>query len=352
MKPIFIGSVSAAAGKSLLTFGIGMHYLNLGKSVGYFKPIGMRPVRVGGIWTEQDAFFASTVFEQAVPLGDVCPVVLSPEELNLVYKGKVPRYLPKVRKAFKRVSLGRDVVLVEGSAHLLSGGMMELPTYKLVKDLGTRLLLVTPYNDDSDIDMILSIKDILKDHMAGIVFNKVQRDRIDHVSSLVMEYLAGKKVRTFGIIPKDRQLASLTAEEIAEAVGGEVLCCKEFLYRTAERIFVGAMNVDLAIRILKQYKNKCVVVGGDRTDIQSAALETDTACLILTGGLHPNDIILSKADDVDIPLILVRDDTYTVVEKLERAFGSGKLENKAKVKRGTALVEKHLNFEALEKAFE
>jgi predicted transcriptional regulator len=60
------------------------------------------------------------------------------------------------------------------------------------------------------------------------------------------------------------------------------------------------MNADKAIEYFKKSKNKAVIVGGDRPDIILAALETPTACVVLTGGLYPNDILLAKAEEMKI----------------------------------------------------
>jgi len=58
---------------------------------------------------------------------------------------------------------------------------------------------------------------------------------------------------------------------------------------------VGAMNVDSALAHFRRQPNKAVITGGDRPDIQLAALETSTRCLILTGNLPPNPLIIGRA---------------------------------------------------------
>ena len=92
------------------------------------------------------------------------------------------------------------------------------------------------------------------------------------------------------------------------------------------------MDVDSAMRYFRKTPNKAVITGAHRTDIQLAALETSTRCLILTGGQMPNNIIIGKAEMAGVPIMVVKDDTLTTVEKLERAIamlhvsGSGKIE--------------------------
>ena len=74
-----------------------------------------------------------------------------------------------------------------------------------------------------------------------------------------------------------------------------------------------------------------VVTGGDRTDLQLAALETSTHCLILTGHIPPQPLILSRAEDLEIPILTVNLDTLTTVEIVDRAFGHVRLQEPIKV---------------------
>ena len=64
-----------------------------------------------------------------------------------------------------------------------------------------------------------------------------------------------------------------------------------------------------------------MITGGDRPDIQLAALETSTKCLILTGNLHPSPIILNRAEELGVPMILVGQDTMTAMQTIEKFFG-------------------------------
>ena len=50
--------------------------------------------------------------------------------------------------------------------------------------------------------------------------------------------------------------------------------------------------------------NKAVITGGDRADIQLAALETSTRCLILTGNLYPSPAVLNRAEELCVPVLL------------------------------------------------
>ena len=87
-------------------------------------------------------------------------------------------------------------------------------------------------------------------------------------------------------------MLSVSVGELAEFLSGKILCCADKVDELVEHLMVGAMSVDSALTYFRRKPNKAVITGGDRPDIQLAALETSTKCLILTGNLQPSPIIL------------------------------------------------------------
>jgi BioD-like phosphotransacetylase family protein len=107
------------------------------------------------------------------------------------------------------------------------------------------------------------------------------------------------------------------------------------------------MSVDSALTYFRRKPNKAVITGGDRPDIQLAALETSTKCLILTGNLRPSPIILGRAEEVGVPMILVRQDTLTAVEVIERFFGKTRFHQEKKVQRFEEMLQDRFDYEQL-----
>jgi hypothetical protein len=114
-----------------------------------------------------------------------------------------------------------------------------------------------------------------------------------------------------------------------------------------ESLTIGAMNVSAALEYFRKGKNMAVVTGGDRTDLQLAALETSTNCLILTGHIAPEPLILSRAEDLEIPILAVNLDTLSTVEIVDRAFGKVRLQEKIKLDCLGQLMEQHFQLERL-----
>ncbi len=61
----------------------------------------------------------------------------------------------------------------------------------------------------------------------------------------------------------------------------------------------------------------------------------------------PPDMILDKAKDVGVPVLLVKDDTLTVVEKFENMLGKVRIRTTSKVERAKRLIRERIDFNYL-----
>jgi BioD-like phosphotransacetylase family protein len=107
------------------------------------------------------------------------------------------------------------------------------------------------------------------------------------------------------------------------------------------------MTAEAALSRFRRASNKAVITGGDRTDIQLAALETSTTCLVLTGNLRPSPLVIRQAEEFGVSVLLVRSNTIETVEQIEKFFGKTRLGQSAKLKQFETLLEKHLDKDRL-----
>ena len=78
-----------------------------------------------------------------------------------------------------------------------------------------------------------------------------------------------------------------------------------------------------------------------------AALETDTRCIVLCGHIVPNPIVAARAEEEGIPLVVVKQDTLTVLEQIEQLHPNGRFSQGAKIPFIIELATKHLNLEGI-----
>ena len=194
---------------------------------------------------------------------------------------------------------------------------------------------------------LLSAKKFLGDRLLGVVINDVPPGEFTTASETIKKYLEAQQIPVLGMIPQDRILNSVSVAEIAKRLHADVLCCGEHLDWMVESLSIGAMNVNSALGYFRQRENMAVVTGGDRTELQMAALETSTHCLILTGRIPPQDLIIERAESLEIPVLSVDTDTLTTVEVVDSAFGKVPLGEEIKVRQIKRLMQQNFDFDRL-----
>ncbi len=354
MKSLYITSVEKYSGKTALCLALGKLYQEKGFNVGYLKPFSLRPWRVNNKIADEDASFVIDILGINAKPWEIAPVVVTREMLrdHLTGKEKVD-YMPRVLEAAKQLEKKKDLLLLEGGGSLREGYVMNLPTPEVAKELGSAILVVVKYCEDACLlDDVLAAKFRLPDSLSGVVINRVPQHALSFVNDIVVPYLEKEGVPILGVLPEDRELAALSVGEIIEALDAKVLTSCVDEEALVEALMVGAMTEDSALRRFRKQPNKAVITGGDRTDIQLAAMETSTNCLILTGNLHPNNLIIKQAEDMCVPILLVPGNTMETVETLDRIFGKTRLGLKVKLEKFLGYVKENIDLNRLDKALE
>lgn len=347
MITLYVGSTSGYSGKSLVSMGLGHKFKQDGLRVGFFKPMGILPIKIDDTLSDKDAWFIYRLFDLKDPLADICPVVVTQE---LIYKGylkEVKGLLGRIVKSYQRISTDKDILVVGGSGSIYTGSVLGIPGFQVIKRLNAKVIIVVKYEGEYIVDYIIQAKKDLKNRFLGVVLNKVTHEYRQGVDEYIVPFLKRKGVDILGILPHDSILGSITVEELSDILGGKVLCCHDKLDNLVEHFLIGAMQVDKAMEYFKKTRKNAVIVGGDRADIQLSAIESGTECLVLTGDLYPSEIIISRAEQKNIPILLVRDDTYMVAKKVQRLSVRLRLRDKAKVSHGIEQVIKNVNFPLL-----
>jgi len=345
--PIYIASIGSYAGKSLTALVMGLGLRDRGRKVSYFKPVGTLPVREGGALTDEDALFVARALGFEGPVGALCPVLLTDELSEQALRGEVGDLDQRILDAYRTVSQGADVTIIGGVGDLSRGALVNLSGGRVAELLESRVLLVARYQSETSVEDLLLAADLLGERLAAVAFNYVPPQALDHVSGVVREYVERRGIPVLGAVPRDEVLGSVTVRELAEQLDAKVLCCENRLDELVKHFVIGAMNVASAVKYFREREDKAVITGGDRPDIQLAALQTPTKAVILTGNLHPSSVIVKRAQQVGVPMLLVGADTLSTVERIESIVGKLRVRERVKVERARQLLEKNLDFDRL-----
>jgi BioD-like phosphotransacetylase family protein len=245
------------------------------------------------------------------------------------------------------VAASPGLTLLEGPGSLSEGLLYGLSLVQVARGLQAPVVLVHPWNDSDSIDPLLQAREQLGDLLAGVVLNGVVPEQVAGLQQELVPALERLGLPVLGVMPRSPLLRSVTVEELSRRLNAEVLCCRDRLDLLVETLSIGAMNVNSAMEFFRRRRNMAVVTGADRTDIQLAALEASTQCLILTGAGDPLPQLISRAEELEVPLLKVEHDTLTTVEVIENTFGHVRLQESVKATYAFRLVEEHCDFEAL-----
>lgn len=349
MIPLFVDSLAEYSGRNTICLCAGIKLREAGKSVGFFKPLGVFPTQVEGVLTDEDMVFFKEALGLKEELEDLCPVVLTQDLLNGVLAGEdVGQYAGRIRNSFEKVSRDKEITIIVGIGYPRSGMLIEFPETDFLGEINGKILLTDRFGwVNRTVDRLLANKKLLGESLVGVIFNRVDPKKRDFVVDTVSPYLESKGINVFGVIPEDPKLGALTVGEILKMLSGELLCCEDKLGESVERFSIGAMTAEAALRHFIKIRDKAVITGGDRADIMLAALDTPTKCLVLTGGLHPNDVILSRAQQAGVPLMVVPGDTLETVEKFEAMMGRLSLREQVKLEHAIKIMDKYVDYDAL-----
>lgn len=347
MKTLYIGSINEFSGKGMLAMVLAMRLKAEGYRVGYMKPLGRPTSSVAGRAMDGDAEFMKEVLDLREPLEDICPVVLTQDLFIKAMQGMDLGLTEKVTAAFRDISERKDIMLVEGANTLYDGTYLDLAPVKIIKLLDAKALVMERYEDEVCTDCILTAGNVLKSRLVGTIINHVPSKAAAYVHELLVPFLRGKGIDVMASLPIDPFLGAVSVQELCDALNARLLCCEDALDEYVERYSIGAMDVDSAIKYFRKTPNKAVITGGHRSDIQIAALETSTKCLILTGDQNPSEMVIGKAMMAGVPILVVREDTLTTVEKMESIVGKVHFRGDKKIERAKELLAANVNYAEL-----
>lgn len=351
--PLVIGSCEPFSGKSSVVLGLARQIAGQGLKLAIGKPLA----------TCTDAF---TGLQPGEPLLDA-DVRFMGETLGLAQSQLIPSlHVVEPESTLQRLLRGDtspgegfdllcerisgsedEVVLLEGPGNLNEGLLYGLSLIQLARGVNAPVVIVHVWQDSRSVDALLEARRQLGDLLAGVVLNVVDPDLLESLRLEVEPALERMGLPILGVIPRSPLLRSISVADLSRRLDAHVLCVGERLDLMVETLTIGAMNVNAAMEFFRKRRNMAVVTGADRTDIQLAALEASTQCLILTGVGEPLPQLISRAEELEVPVLKVDHDTLTTVELVEAAIGHGRLHESVKATHAIQHVVDHCRFERL-----
>ncbi len=319
MLTLYLVSAEGAAGKTAICAGLGRNFFARAKKVGYLR---LTPNGTGS----GDAAFLKDVLPLPEPAESLCFTVTD--------SGAGANQL---KDAYNSIAAGKDVILIEGSLSQVS--------YEIARVLNARVIVLAGYTSP------LKLTDSYSgfgQNLLGVIVNKVPASQLKRVREEASARCQQVGIKLLGVLPEDRALLSPTVAELAECIHGKIINNEEKASELVENFMLGAMVVDSGLDYFGRKTGKAAIIRGDRPDMQLAALETDTRCLILTSYSQPPvHNVMAKAKRKGIPVILTGNDTNAVVATVEDALMKLRFTQEKKLPGLMELLQKHLDFNAI-----
>ncbi len=288
-KYLLIGSTEAYSGKSATVLGLSHQLQKKGLDIAYGKPVGSNFSEDKEPVEEADVEFIKQTL-------DLSPHRLVPTLLNLnavTVKKRLngqdrTNYQQEARQYLQQPS--GDLVLLEGAGNLTEGMLFDLSLPQVAQAVDASVLLVVRYKSVLSMEALLAAKLSLGESLIGVLLNDIPSDELEFANTQLRPFLEQQNIPVLGMLPKNDLLRSVSVAELVKQLQAQVLCRSDRTNLMVESLAIGAMNVNSALKYFRKRRNMAVVTGGDRVEIQLAALESSTQCLILTGQLPPPDL--------------------------------------------------------------
>lgn len=357
MKTLFVSSVNDAAGKNMVIAGIGKKMLADKYRIGFLKPLANKPHLHDRVASDEDALFFRDIFGLNDQIKHLTSLVVNDEVFRNIISGKEKSELSaKTKESVDNLSKEKDILLVKGLGRFYRGSSLGLSEHSLIRDFNWPTILIDGFQANrfalpiDIIDGFIMAKKTLGNLLTGVIFNYVPDNQIEYLKNKIVPFLQKEhQIETLGIIPALSSLKALSIKEIRTMLKAELLSGTDQEENTIEEFCISTMNMENDIKYFRDTKCNAVIISGDRVEIQLAALESQIQCLILTGKLYPPEIVLSKAEEMNVPVLVVRDNSLETSRKIERLRKHFGLYTPSKIDQAIKLVQKHVNIKAIYK---
>jgi BioD-like phosphotransacetylase family protein len=206
--------------------------------------------------------------------------------------------------------------------------------------------LIAVRAEPTDADKALAAS--LGDRLVGSIAVAVNPGAIEDVARA----LTNGDLRPLALLPEDRVLAAPSVGELGATLGARVLYAGENERAVVEDVLIGPVYADPARPLFRRFASKAVLAPFNKTDLHLAAIETNAACLVITGGHEPSPYVIDRAQGEATTILLAEQDTPGTVNALAGAWAATRFRGDRKADAAYAHLEGRLDFTSLARKLE
>ena len=344
MDKLVVTSMRQGAGKTSVIIGLAKA---LKKRAGYMKPFGERLIyRKKKLW-DYDAALIASIFEMEESSENMS-IGFHPSKLMSMFDEEMTKQ--KLFELMSHAGDKKDVVFIEAGKDITYGSSVYLDALSLAQYLDAGLLVVVSGNEDTIFDDITFLKKRVRTEkvtLRGIIINKVTN--LSEINDIYLPKIQQLGVNVLGVIPYYKELPCFSINYLADRLFAKIIAGENNLNGIVENVFIGSVSASAVSKDpLFQAKNKIVITSGDRSDMIIAALDSQSAAVVLTNNILPPSNIIAKAEKMRIPLLLVSQDSYQTASQIDDLEALPTKDDKEKIALIEQMISDHVDIKKLQ----
>jgi BioD-like phosphotransacetylase family protein len=339
MTVLYVAGTESGVGKTALTGALAFHAKKLGRRVALFKPF-FSAQEAADVHHDCDAEFYTQMSD--VPLPNGWPIHLA--------SGNATAYSDIEERLLRTVddlANGGTTVIVEGLDISESDQNSIEWSATIVEKLAADVLLSGRHGLSKARPSLDKISSVFGARLKGVVLNKIPPHSSLEIANRLVPAMYTDGYKLVAMIPEDRRMLSPTVGQVTSHLEADLIFEGDGTESLVEHVMVGGWFLDQGAYVFSRRKNKAVVVRGDRSDIQMAALATSTSCLVLTAGMRPIQYVTYHAEQSQTPMLVVPYSTSEAMERLGSVRQSASVHHLAKIAHYADMLSTSCNTESL-----
>jgi phosphate acetyltransferase len=354
LNSLYISPLELESGSSTISFGMMKILKRKYKKVAFFRPIIKRvPNRVIDLIVD---------FYNLELSKDDCIGMSVEQAEEYISNGEINSLYEILIKKYEKLQKENDFVLIQGvSMDVLSSTIDFDINLQIAKNLDTAIIGVLTGSGKTD----KQIKEDIK-----IEHNRIEKNKCNHFATFVNR-IDSEKIDKLSMqnlnenyqlyfLPEVKEISSITIEDVKKSLDAKLLFGEEDdLVKLVNDVKIAAMSFEHYIDYIRD--NDLIIVPSDRSDIiigSIAAVHSKTvpsiSGILLTGNIKLKKQIkeLIGGFKHHIPILRVKDDTYTVAKQVSNIKSVLKASNNTKTSLISGLFNTHVDISKIEDKLE
>jgi phosphate acetyltransferase len=358
-KNLYLTTTGPLAGKSAIALGLMSSLLRGFRRVGYFRPIGRSDVQAHT--PDPNARLVCSVFGLDCDPESLVGIQ-APHAMEMITRGRQAELMEEILGAYKAFEKNWDFVLIEGTNYQGSSTAFEFElNMEVARNLGAPVLLLVSGAAHSALEIYENAcmsKEEFEERgcdLLGVIVNRVEKESFDDTLKFLSKKLPERGVPFAGAIPEDMILAKPRMDEIAAALGAEVLYGEKYLNNLVDNFRIASMQLPTLLERIGP--GALVIAAGDRADILLGLIASQMsnrmpkmAGLLLSSGLRPSETIdrlIKGMMGIQLPILAVNTGTYETSINVSRVTATITPRSYRKIETAQMLFDEHVTLDVI-----